>query len=168
MLTVGPNNLQAALKQIKALTQKRVLVGIPATNASRGAGSVITNVQLGFIHEFGSPAQNIPARPFLVPGVRESKDEWTKRMLAAGKAASVGKSPDAFLEQAGQIAVNAVTRRIRAGIPPPLSPGTVRNRRRRSTGSSYRRKATRAADTTPLIDTGDMLRSITYAVETKK
>ena len=33
------------------------------------------------IHEFGAPAANIPARPFIMPTVAEQKDQWTNTAL---------------------------------------------------------------------------------------
>lgn len=90
--------------------------------------------------------------------------EITKRMEAAAKAAIAGGDPDTYLGQAGVVAVNSVTRRIQAGIPPPLAEATVRRRRQRTPGSSYRRQATTAADVVPLIDTGTLLRSITWVI----
>jgi hypothetical protein len=74
---------------------------------------------------------------------------------------------DPHLGNAGIVAVRSVTRRIQAGIPPPLKPETVARRRVRTPGSRYRRKATTAADVVPLIDTGEMLRSIAWVIVEK-
>jgi hypothetical protein len=64
----------------------------------------------------------------------------------------------------GQAAVSGIKVRIVAGIPPPLSPVTVARRRIRSAGSSYRRRATTASDTTPLVDTAQMLNSVSFVL----
>ena len=139
----------------------------PEPNHSRPdarSDAPLGNAALGAIHEFGSPARNIPGRPFLVPGVQGSERDWLPRMEAAARAAIEGRSPDANLGQAGQAAVNGVTQRILSNIPPPLSPKTVAARRQRTRGSSYRRQAATPQQTVALVDTGALLRSLTWVV----
>lgn len=153
----------AVAKAIKELAGKRLLVGIPQDKDPR-PGEPIGNAGLGFIHEFGSPAVNIPPRPFLIPGVESAMPQITRELRAAAVAALDGKSADQGLGRAGIIAVRTVQARIAAGIPPPLAPATVARRRIRTPGSSYRRRATTPADVIPLIDTGQMLRSITWVI----
>lgn len=165
-LEMVQDNMKAVLASFQRLTQQEVLVGIPAVKASRDSGGM-TNAALGYIHETGSPAANIPARPFLRPGIRDAKDKIAKYFRQAGDAALAGDAERVTraMGAAGQSAASAAQARIRAGIPPALKPGTISNRRRRSKGSSYRRKATTAAEVTPLIDTGQLLRSITFVVQ---
>lgn len=148
---------------IKTLLKKKLLVGIPAANNQR-QGEAVGNVLLGYVHEFGSPARNIPARPFLVPGINAAMDQVKGYMEQAALKAFIGEPFDQELGSAGQAAVNSVQGRIRAGIPPPLLPATVRARQRRSTGSTYRRAAKSPGDTTPLIDTASLLESITWVI----
>lgn len=116
--------------------------------------------------ENGAPEANVPARPWLVPGVTAATPQIVARLLAAGRAALRGDKSgvEQQLAGAGQDAVASVTAGIQAGIAPPLAPATIRARRRRSKGSTYRRKATATSDVTPLIDTGSFIRSITYVV----
>ncbi|PWT77530.1 MAG: hypothetical protein C5B60_02535 [Chloroflexi bacterium] len=93
--------------------------------------------------------------------------EITAHLRYAAHAALTGASEtaiDGHLGEAGTLAVRSVTRRIQSGIPPPLAESTVRRRRQRSPGSRYRRQATQASDTTPLIDTAQMLRSVTWVI----
>jgi hypothetical protein len=165
MMKVTRDNVKAVLAGIKELNSTRVLVGIPADKAGRHDGPV-TNAALGYIHENGAPESGIPARPFLVPGVARVATDTATSLGQAGTAALEGRPQVVrkILMATGQRAVNSVQATIRAGIPPPLKPATVAGRRKRSRGSSYRRKATTAADTTPLIDTGQLLRSITYVL----
>jgi hypothetical protein len=153
-------------KAIRELARVRVLVGIPAANATRRTGHV-DNVMLGYIHERGSPIRHIPARPFLFPGVENSRDQWTPHMAAAAKAAFEGKSAamNQSLTRAGLVAVAAVKMRIRSNIPPPLAQATIAARRRRSAGSSYRRKATTPEMAVALIDTAQLINSLTSVVE---
>lgn len=167
------DDLEAILTE---LGKRAILVGIPQEKNPRSDG--VTNSMIGYVHEFGSPAQNIPARPHLIPGVQAALPEITNRLNAAVSTALKGGSADAvdiFFEQAGQMAVNSVRAVIRAGIPPPIKPETVLGR---TTGHSRRRQATprgtwtRAAraelvagDVTPLIDTASYINSITYVVK---
>jgi hypothetical protein len=62
------------IKAVNELTTSDVLVGIPKKNNAR-RDSPIGNAALARIHEFGSPAQNIPARPFLYPGVKRIRKQ---------------------------------------------------------------------------------------------
>lgn len=158
----GPEDI---VRAIRGLAKKRVLVGIPADKDAR-PDEPIGNAALGYIHEHGSPARNIPARPHLVPGVEAALPEITRRLEAAAKAAMAGEAAqvEQYLGQAGQAAVNSVQRLIQAGIPPPLAQATVNRRRIRTPGSSYRRLATRPEDTTPLIDTATYIRSLTWVI----
>ena len=164
-------NIGAALRD---LASARVLVGIPQDAPYRSGkdGNLvrtgnIDNARLGYIHEFGSPVRRIPARPFLFPGVRGSQDQWMPHLEAAAVAALEGKpgQMNKSLYRAGIVAMSAVKKHIRAGIPPPLALATVMARRRRSPGSKYRRKATTPAQVIPLIDTAQMINSITFVVE---
>jgi phage gpG-like protein len=150
--------VEAALKR---LGRGRVLVGIPADHALRkpepGEASAPNNAMLGFIHENGSPASNIPARPFLVPGIQEAKEPIAdllegdiKKTLTTGG----GRSPEQTLHAVGILAQNAVRKKIVDGPFAPLKPKTLAARRRKG------RKGTK-----PLIDTGQLKNAITYVVE---
>lgn len=163
---IEEDNTKKLTSAMQTLGGYEVLVGIPEAYGPPTPGSTITNAALGYIHETGSPINNIPARPFLRPGVKNSASKWQPKLADAAQAALQGDQGAmlAKLADAGIIASNAVKRTIQAGIPPPLKPDTVRRRRKRSPGSKYRRKATTPADVTPLIDTGALLRSITYVV----
>ena len=74
-VTITKDKVNAVVGSITKLVGKQVLVGIPEANGSRQdpeESAPVTNAALGYIHEFGSPRANIPARPFLIPGVRKS------------------------------------------------------------------------------------------------
>jgi hypothetical protein len=159
----GPEDIERALRE---LARKRLYIGIPQENDPR-PGDPIGNASLGYIHEFGSPARNIPSRAFLVPGVEAALPQMEKHLRAALETALRGELAGAIdpnLGNAGTVAVRSVTRKIQAGIPPPLSPVTVARRRIRTPGSRYRRRATTPAGAIPLIDTGQLIRSIVWVV----
>ncbi|WP_199085948.1 hypothetical protein [Bosea sp. ASV33] len=146
------------LKAIKALTSKEVLVGIPDTAAGRDDGDAISNAEIGYLMETGSPTQNIPPRPHLVPGVESARDKIEKRMKTGAQSALSGKSSDAdaTLTAVGITAENAVKAKITEGPFAPLSPVTI-----------AKRKAKGRTGTKPLIDTGQYRRAITHVVRKK-
>lgn len=145
------------LKAIKALTSKEVLVGIPDTGAGRD-DDAISNAEIGYLMETGSPAQNIPERPHLVPGVEDARDKIERRLKAGAQVALSGKvaEVDATLTAIGITAENAVKSKITAGPFAPLSPKTI-----------AKRKAKGRTGTKPLIDTGQYRRAITHVVRKK-
>lgn len=100
----------------------------------------------------------IPARPFLVPGIENAQPKLVPKLRAAAKLAVQGDFPGAEkkLHECGLIAQNSVRAVIGAGIAPPLAASTLRNRRARG----------RSGDV-PLIDTAELRNSITYVVRQK-
>lgn len=102
------------------------------------------------IHEFGAPSQGIPARPFMRPTVAEKGQSWVD-LLGQGAKASMngGPTPEAVLEAVTLRAAGDVAKSIRAVSSPPLKPATV----------------ARKGFDKPLVDTGQMLQSVTGKVE---
>src|SRR5271154_410441 len=80
-------------KSLDKLKKSQVLVGVPADKAQRdpaeGQGP-INNAALAYIHNFGMPSQNIPARPFMEPGIKDNANEITPRLEQAARAGIVG------------------------------------------------------------------------------
>jgi len=153
------------LRNIQRMADERVLIGFPSTGAARKDGPV-GNAYLGFIHEHGAPKANIPARPFLVPGVRASLPRALKALKVYGAKSMTDPSQlEKGLEAAGAIARDSAKKTITsqgtAGDPAtpfaPLSPVTLAARKRAKV------KGTRA-----LIRTGSMTNSITYIVKKGK
>lgn len=103
------------------------------------------------IHEFGAPSAGIPARPFMRPAVEQHGQEWVD-LLGQGAARAVegGVSPRDVLELVTLRAAGDVAKAIQAVTAPPLKPLTIARK-----GSSK-----------PLIDTGQMIQSVTGKVET--
>lgn len=172
------------LDALDMLARVEILIGIPSDNdqphfdenGTQGemagnerqqgdTGAPITNASLGYIHEHGSAIGNIPPRAWLGPGVEGSKGDWLKYMQQAGTAIlTFPFSPSKMergLHAAGMTAVSAVKNRIVAGIEPPLSERTIAARRRRTPS----RQARTSEDVTPLVDTAQMLNSISYVIK---
>lgn len=146
------DGLPDLLRRMAAVAQRDVLVGIPA-GEQRDDGP--TNAEIGYQNEFGSPANNIPARPHLIPGVAAVQDKAVARLTQAASAAATGRMSDAerHLHAAGLIAQNSVRRTLTTAAYRPLSERTLAERRARG-----------RTGTKPLIDTGQYRNAITYVV----
>jgi len=157
-VTITRDKLEDVLKSVQSLVKERVLIGIPDSNAARKEGP-INNAALGYINEFGSPANNIPARPFLIPGVEAAQPAALKQLTRGVVGALDGHvdAADKALHGAGIVTQNAVRAKINEGVPPPLAPSTLAARRRRG-----------PTGTKPLIDTGQLRNAITYVLRKVK
>lgn len=154
---IKTDRLKEVLESINGLVKKEVLVGIPDSRPE-DTKKPITKAQIAYILDGGSPANNIPARPFLVPGVASVQGRISVQL---GKAADAALGSDlAGAEKrmggAGQIAVDAVKLRINSNIQPALSEATLEDRRRRG----VTRENT-------LVDTGEMRDAVTYVIRKK-
>ncbi len=178
------DHIKELLDKVNELTTSDVLVGIPKSKNSRKDGPV-GNAQLARIHEYGSPAQNIPARPFLCPGVKEVRHEAVKLMNEGAVEAMKGErvNVEAILNKVGILARNSVVRAITDPEPPfkPLQPATIRARLRRTAAGRRKIKQIRSQGKSltdwaseisddgtmnirPLLDTLQMRAAITYVV----
>ena len=171
---------------VGTLAKKEALVGIPAENSSRQTPSDdgINNAELLYIQSHGvrkaemraemqkhldkgkkyseahslyiqshgSPLWHIPPRPVLEPSVEANKEPIAKQLQGAVTAAIDGNKVgvDQALHRAGLVAENAAKawfENPQNGWP-PNSPRTI---------------AQKGSDS-PLIDTGEMRKSITHVV----
>lgn len=159
-VTIKRDVTQQLLKQLAALGSKRVLIGIPDTAADRkpepGEKVTPSNALIGYVMETGSPAQNIPARPHLAPGVQAAEAQYVRMYQKGARAVLDGDAPnlDQVHEAVGLVASSSVKTFIDDGAGfAPLAPRTLAARRSRGrTGEK------------PLIDTGQYRRAITYVV----
>ncbi len=153
MTTVVIKDKTASLfSAVRKLTKTAVLVGIPESENARDDGP-IGNATIGYIHETGSPSQNIPARPWLEPGIAEGKDAIAKQFKRGAQLALAGKDVGPALHAAGLAGQSAAQNKITEGPFAPLSEKTLSARRRRG-----------RTGTKPLIDTGELRRSVSYVV----
>jgi hypothetical protein len=175
------DNVAKMLQGVAVLTGTRVMVGVPGDKTDRDESNGITNAAIAFIQDQGAPESGIPARPFMAPGVKRAQDQTVELMKRAGQLALELK-PDAVeaqLHKVGLINQAAIRSVISDGIPPPIKWSTALARIRRRKGKKYRAdkraelEANRAylsddqASTgifTPLIDTAQLLKSITYVL----
>ncbi|MFS8371236.1 hypothetical protein [Acetobacter indonesiensis] len=174
-VTVSKDGVPALLAAIKDLTLKRVMVGVPAENAER-PDEKANNALIGYVLETGDPSRNLPARPFLVPGVQSVQEEAERRLEKAGKSALEGRRSDvqAQLTSVGLICAAAVKDKMDTGPFAPLADATLRARIRAKKGGDAaaaeelaNRKAGQPPGTElvpPLYDTGNLQNSVAYVI----
>lgn len=141
----GKTSLERLMKSLAGPSYVRV--GLPDTPHWQAD---LTIAQLGMIHEFGAPSVNIPERPFLYPAIREGANEIQRlsgSLLKQVQNESITK--EVALEKLGLKGVGLVQQYIRHGDFEPLKEATIRRK-----GSSK-----------PLIDSGQMMQSVTYSIE---
>lgn len=171
-MTMKVDNFAAIKRYIKELQKASVSIGVPDGKDSpkdnneredlAGEEADITNSEIGFINEFGSPANNIPARPFLRPGVKGYLPRAMPRLKKAGRAALQGNKSEMErqLGSIGQEGADAVRSKITQGLSPGLKKSTLRSRKNR--------KIAPRTGELPLIDTGQFRNSISYVVNDGK
>jgi hypothetical protein len=181
---ITEDHVAKAVGGLHALMGKEVLVGIPEAGGRR-ADAPINNAEIGYIQEFGSPANNIPPRPFLIPGVEKATPKALERLKVATQRALDGDKAGAerAMYQAGALAMISAKAEISSNIPPPLKPGTIRGRKY-SRGTKSRRPeedyyadllndgmsaadAQSTAGINSLVNTGSLRNSITYLLGNK-
>ena len=149
-------------EMINRFRNDEVLVGIPEQETVRkdtgeNEPEPINNAALLFINNFGSPAQNIPARPVMELGIQDAQKEIADQFrLAVVNGFKQGVSAlSVYYNRVGLIASNAVKKRINSqeGFAPPSD-------RTLATRESRGFKGTKA-----LIVSGQMRNAITYVVK---
>lgn len=154
------------LKNIKQfISNYELLVGIPEEEPSNERKEVpgtvaITNAELLHIHTNGSVPNNIPARPVIEPALLNGKEKITSEMDSIIKSISGHDLSGAFtkLKKLGLRAQNM----CRSWFTNPLNnwpPNSYYTRMKKLKKGSTEPK--------PLIDTGQLRKSITYVIKTK-
>lgn len=132
------------------LANENVLVGVPAGKTEDDGTSLAL---IAAVHEYGSPEHNVPERSFIRSAILSSKLLFRKLNLHNCKKVFRNEmSVDKALAQVGLLGQAQVQIKMHEGPFTPLKPATVRAK-----NSSQ-----------PLIDTGHLIQSITFAVEAKK
>ena len=183
-VTKSGRGFSAMVDKLHSLTKKEVLVGIPQEEAQRPGSDMVNNAELLYVHTHGvrapvmraemkqnidagmlysaahslyvqthgSPAYAIPPRPVLEPAIRDSKEAIGKQIAGASRAAMHGDMAGAErrLELAGMVAQNAAR-------------GWFENPKNKWPPNSQRTIGEKGSDR-PLIDTGEMRKSITYVI----
>lgn len=189
---VKGKGMEQVMEDIQALLALEVVVGFPDFTGEREAAADdagdqkkdLTNPQLAYIHDNGAPEANIPARPFMEPGIEAVQPELERKLSATMRAVLKGGGMDKVkqgLAQVGLTAALSIRNTINEGIPPPLSDYTLRQRMNngRKNGGGARKGAqlelvnrkygmepsTQLAK--PLVDTGQLRNAVTYEIRPK-
>ena len=140
-----------AIQLRKEMDKHCVLVGLPGRNSPMHKETTVA--KLGVIHEFGSPANGIPARPFMAQTAQKHRRNTVELLKRNAKAVlNRQQSPKQGLGRIGVVYEGYIKDTIRNGDFVPNAPSTVRMK-----GSSR-----------PLIDTGLMRASVTSVVADDK
>jgi len=140
--------------------ESQVKIGI-LNNEQRPEG--FGAVELAMVHEFGSQSRGIPRRSFLATTMNNYKDQFEDEMMTnkakIEKSISEGNMRE-FLGKVGAKWVGFVIETFQKQGPgwAPLSEFTLQARRDRKSGKNP------AIGTNALIDTGAMLRSVSFEV----
>jgi HK97 gp10 family phage protein len=148
----------AILEEIEELQRSTLLVGIQEqaktqsqTKNGRTQKAGLSVAEYAAKNEFGT--REIPQRSFMRTAFDENIALIEKAVaIQYGKVIDGDISLQAGLGIVGQVIVGLIQRKIRAIVFPPNSPATIAKK-----GSSK-----------PLIDFGQMVKSVTYAIRTKK
>jgi len=137
-------------KNLQQFKDSVVKAGILAKDGSQNHSEGITVFQIGMIHEFGVPEKNIPRRSFIRVPIENNIKEITKLIENNHRLVSENAmSAKVALDRIGIKAQNTIKESFRNNDWKPLKRATVKRK-----GSSR-----------PLIDTGQLIGSISYIVE---
>lgn len=138
---------EALQKAVDSLEGKSLEVGF-FESARYKDGTPVAGVAA--VHEFGSPARNIPPRPFMRTTAEEKQSEWSNLIAQGSKAVVNGsETAETMLEKIGLSVVGNIKNTITQITTPVLSPVTIKRK-----GSDK-----------PLVDSGIMLNSVTHRVK---
>ncbi len=137
----------AMIDRLDACRKLGSKVGYPTAESGETYEDGMTVLDVAVIHEFGAPKANIPQRAH----VRAAYDEDLENLarMAKNEMGLIvdGKStPEESITRLGEYHAGVIKNKIRTGPFVPLKPQTVRRK-----GSSA-----------PLIDTGQMINSVTH------
>lgn len=164
------------------LTNKQVLVGVPEEKDPRYIGKgkkkvllveSVGNATLAYIHDNGSPLQNIPARPFMDPGIKQAQDRILPEFMKIAQDQLSDKKDkiEARFNRIGMICQASIRNVINEGEGfTPLKRSTLLGRlRRRKAARKWtdERREEVMESFKPLVDSGQLRNSITYVVAEK-
>lgn len=113
------------------------------------------------IQNFGAPRANIPPRPFFSNMIRAKKSEWPTAIGALLKANKYDAAKT--LKMTGEAVSGQLRQSIVDTNTPPLAPYTLA--KRGVPGMVYDANNPKTFRAKPLVDTGHMLGSVDYEVQ---
>ena len=169
------------VRDAEAMKDMNVCVGIQGPKASeKHEDSNYTNAQIGAVHEFSTPSDSPPGRPWLRPIYDSKPDYWKNRLKEVVHNVIKGANAVAELRHIGEDYRREVVARIKSGIAPQLALSTLMRRNaenkwfKEGKKSGYQKLAEKEAasgkaqvDATPLWDTGAMVGAISVEIKRK-
>ncbi|HYQ47159.1 MAG TPA: hypothetical protein VER11_34550 [Polyangiaceae bacterium] len=143
---------EALKARIGKAAAARLSVGVHEAEGAQSEDGETTVLDVAIFNEFGGENGNPPRRSFVADWADENADEHKELLRRSQKAVIKGTLPstEVALERLGLRFVGDVQKRMIAGIEPENAESTIARK-----GSS-----------TPLIDQGQLLSSITHQVTT--
>lgn len=150
-----------------------VNVGVPEGKREEDGTPV---AMIAAVHEFGSPSQGIPERPFLRVAVQRNRQKYVRlNRINLVKMLRGQVTVDQALGQLGQAAALDVTKEIKTGNFDSLKPATIKARERKRSNRYNRALKKRAAEKgaaagpidKPLVDSGQLSASIAWELGDK-
>lgn len=153
--------LRQRMKMLQAAERKVAKVGIVGHQhyADKNQTPV---AYVAAIHEYGSPSNHIPARPFFRPAFAANKKTWAK---IGKQLLSNGATVEEMLELVGSRAAGDVKDTLSQVETPKLKEATIKAKERK-----YRSKPQKAdaRPDKPLFDSGLLADSISHIVLDKE
>ncbi len=150
-MKLNDRGFKKAVRLREEMDKHCVLVGLPGRHSPMHKETTVA--KLGVLHEFGSPANGIPTRPFMAQTAQKHRRNTVELLKRNAKAVLNGQqSPKQGLGRIGVVYEGYIKDTIRNGDFAPNAPSTVLMK-----GSSR-----------PLIDTGLMRASVTSVVADSK
>lgn len=126
-------------------------------------GQPINMAELAAVHEYGT--SRIPERSFLRAGFDAHREDTEERVTEAlGKLIDGTYEPPQVLEYVGELMLGDVRDTIASGIKPELAESTRLSRDKKAAHGGG--LAGLAGKYTPLVDTGQLINSLAYVVDT--
>ncbi len=114
-------------------------------------------------NEFGNASKRIPPRSFVRTTITEKEEEWRNLALSGARAVVAGNtSVENVMEGLGIASQGDIGKKITQIQEPALSPVTIKARQRKLADGKKVGNLTK-----PLIETSQMLSTLTYSVEKK-
>ncbi len=174
--------LDSVLQEMASL---EVLVGFPEDTTDRDDdpenedANGLTNAALGYIHDNGAPEANIPARPFMGPGIDRAQPKLEKIAEGMGRSALSSRDSKTIIQQGlhtmGLVAQSSIRGVINEGIDPPLADSTLRARAAKGRKGAEQELENRAKGmpagkklAKPLVDTGQLRNAVNYVIRNRK
>ena len=131
------------------VAKKYAVIGVIGGSHTDEEGRTFGMAELAAEHEFGDDKTGVPERSFLRSSLNENKEDYKEKLAALFRQAARGQAPaNNIYSTIGAVAAGNAQQKIQSGELKPLKAATIRRK-----GSSK-----------PLIDTGQLVQSITWDV----